>query len=176
MIDLRHFTRFSDEHPIATVISTLNAFFEEVVAAVEDHGGEVLKFIGDGLLAIFPAERSTVAAACSAALAAGRDTLDRVRRLNNLRMIEGDPPLAIGLAMHVGEVAYGNIGGRLRLDFTAIGPVVNHTSRLLELAKQLDATTVVSALFERECGGGLRSLGVHKLREVDDEQLLYSIL
>lgn len=175
MIDLRHFTRFSDEHPIITVVSTLNAFFEEIVVAVENHGGEVLKFIGDGLLAIFPGEPSKVTPACQKALAAAREALDRLHHLNHSRREEGEPPLTIGLALHVGEVAYGNIGGRLRLDFTAIGPAVNHTSRLLELAKRLDVTTAVSASFERACGATLPSLGFHELRDVDDDQLIFSI-
>lgn len=175
MVDLRRFTRFSDEHPIAAVVSMLNGFFEEVVAAVDENGGEVLKFMGDGLLAIFPAGTNSVAIACGAALDAGRDTLKRLHRLNRARLESGEQPLSIGLSLHVGQVAYGNIGGTSRLDFTAIGPAVNHTSRLLELAKRLDVSAVTSEAFKRECGVALPTLGVHLLRDVDHPQTIYSL-
>jgi adenylate cyclase len=173
MVDLRRFTRFSDEHSISVVVSTLNDFFDEMVAAVDEQAGEVLKFMGDGLLAIFPASGDGVAASCAVALAAGQDALKRLNALNHERSQRNEQPLAMGLALHVGQVAYGNIGGRSRLDFTVIGPAVNHTSRLLELAKSLDLCAVASEAFERQCGDDLPGLGMHRLRDVDSLQTVY---
>ena len=175
MVDLRRFTRFSDEHAISLVVSTLNDFFEQMAAAVDEQSGEVLKFMGDGLLAIFPDSGNAVAASCAAALAAGRGALKRLNAMNLERSQRHEQPLAIGLALHVGEVAYGNIGGRSRLDFTVIGPAVNHTNRLLELAKRLDVSAVASEAFERQCGEELASLGMHRLRDVDSPQVIYSL-
>jgi adenylate cyclase len=175
MVDLRRFTRFSDAHPISLVVSTLNDFFEQMVAAVDEQRGEVLKFMGDGLLAIFPANGSDIAASCAAALAAGQGALKRLNGMNRERSQRHEPPLAIGLALHVGAVAYGNIGGRSRLDFTVIGPAVNHTNRLLELAKNLDISAVASQAFERQCGDDLPGLGRHRLRDIDSPQTVYSL-
>jgi adenylate cyclase len=175
IVDLRRFTRFSDEHSISTVVSSLNDFFEQMVAAVDEQSGEVLKFMGDGLLAIFPANGNTVAASCAAALAAGQDALKRLSALNRERSQRNEQPLAMGLALHVGQVAYGNIGGRSRLDFTVIGPAVNHTNRLLELAKGLEARAVASEAFAQLCGNELPSLGMHRLRDVDSPQTVYSL-
>lgn len=175
MVDLRRFTRFSDEHPISVVVSTLNDFFEQMVAAVDEQGGEVLKFMGDGLLAIFPASGDSVAASCAVALAAGQGALNRLNALNQKRSQRNEQLLAMGLALHVGQVAYGNIGGRSRLDFTVIGPAVNHTSRLLELAKSLDVCAVASEAFARRCGENLPSLGMHRLRDVESLQTVHSL-
>jgi adenylate cyclase len=173
MVDLRRFTRFSDEHSISFVVSTLDDFFEQMVAAVEEKNGEVLKFMGDGLLAIFPASGNAIAAPCAAALAAGRDVLKRLKALNRERTQRKEQPIAIGLALHIGQVAYGNIGGRSRLDFTVIGPAVNHANRLLELAKSLDVPAVTSEAFAGCCGDNLPSLGKHRLRDVDSLQTVY---
>lgn len=175
IVDLRRFTRFSDEHPISVVVSSLNDFFEQMVAAVDEQNGEVLKFMGDGLLAIFPASGNAVAGSCAAALAAGMDAQKRLKILNQERSQRSEQQFALGLALHVGHVAYGNIGGRARLDFTVIGPAVNHTTRLLELAKGLDVSAVASEAFKRQCGEDLPSLGMHRLRDVDNLQTIYSL-
>ncbi|MGE4251818.1 MAG: adenylate/guanylate cyclase domain-containing protein [Parvibaculaceae bacterium] len=172
--DLRGFTRYSDTHRIDNVLSTLNDFFDALVAAIEPHGGEVLKFIGDALLAIFPAadERQLPHAP---AIAAALDTRRRIAALNAERAKAGRTLLKFGLALNVGEIAYGNIGSRTRLDFTAIGPAINHTSRLLEVAKKRNRDIVMSESFVQAAGRDFPSLGLHKLRDVAGEQQVYGL-
>lgn len=172
--DLRGFTRYSDTHQIDNVLSTLNDFFDALVAAIEPHGGEVLKFIGDALLAIFPAADKQ-SLPCAPAIAAALDTRRRIAELNAERAKAGRSLLKFGLALNAGEIAYGNIGSRTRLDFTAIGPVINHTSRLLEIAKKRNRDIVISENFVRAAGRKFPSLGLHKLRDVSGEQQVYSL-
>jgi len=172
--DLRGFTRYSDTHQIDNVLSTLNDFFDALVAAIEPHGGEVLKFIGDALLAIFPAADKQ-SLPCAPAIAAALDTRRRIAALNAERAKAGRTLLKFGLALNVGEIAYGNIGSKTRLDFTAIGPVINHTSRLLEIAKKRNCDIVISENFVRAAGREFPSLGLHKLRDVSGEQQVYSL-
>ena len=156
MADLRGFTRFSDEQPIETVLATLNGFFGVMVEAITSEGGEVLKFMGDALLAIFPAADHDLSGPSQAAMAA---TVKAARDASQLGY-------SFGLALHAGEVAYGNIGGRTRLDFTVIGPAVNHTNRLLELSKKIDCTVVASGAFAACCELPLKRLGKYRLRDV----------
>jgi adenylate cyclase len=172
--DLRGFTRYSDTHPIDHVLSTLNDFFDAMVSAIEPEGGEVLKFIGDALLAIFPAEDKD-RLPCEPAIAAALETRRRIALLNAERAKAGRSLLKIGLALNVGEIAYGNIGSKTRLDFTAIGPAINHTSRLLEIAKKRNRDIVISESFVRAAGREFPSLGFHKLRDVAGEQQVYSL-
>lgn len=173
--DMRGFTHYSDTHPIANVLSTLNDFFDALVAAIEPQGGEVLKFIGDALLAIFPAgegERMPAAPAIAAAL----DARERIAALNIERAKAGRIELKFGLALDAGEIAYGNIGSRSRLDFTAIGPVVNHAARLLEVAKRINRDIVASERFvEAATGFAFESLGSHALRDIAGDQEVFGI-
>jgi adenylate cyclase len=172
--DLRGFTRYSDTHPIANVLSTLNDFFDALVEAIEPHGGEVLKFIGDALLAIFPAtDQQTLPYA--PAIAAALDTRKKIAALNVERAKAGRSQLKFGLALNVGEIAYGNIGSRTRLDFTAIGPAINHTSRLLEVAKKRNRDIVVSENFVCAAGSEFPNLGYHSLRDIAGEQKVFYI-
>jgi adenylate cyclase len=168
--DMRGFTRWSDVAPRDEVIATLNAWFECVADPVETGQGEILKFIGDGLLAIFPGD-SDRAAACKRALAAARAAVANVARLNDTLA----RPIAFGLALHVGEVAFGNIGSRKRLDFTVIGPAVNHAARLQELTKSLQRTVLASGAFARCSGSALEPLGRHLLRDVAAAEDVYTI-
>jgi adenylate cyclase len=168
--DMRGFTRWSDVAPREEVIDTLNAWFECLASPVGEAEGEILKFIGDGLLAIFPAVEDA-ATACERALAAAQRAVENVARLN-----EGlARPVAFGLALHVGEVAFGNIGSRKRLDFTVIGPAVNHAARLQELTKSLQRTVLASGAFAAAIGGGLAPLGRHRLRDVDTPEDIFTI-
>jgi len=139
--DMRDFTGLSDRLPGPDMIRLLNAYFERLVEAVQTNGGEVLKFIGDGMLAIFPVTNAMPAAeAAKAALRAGRSALASINTLNGA---EGDAleietpwrPLDLGIAIHRGMVFYGNIGARDRLDFTATGPAVNVAARLEPMCK-----------------------------------------
>jgi adenylate cyclase len=134
--DLRGFTERSDRLPSERMIAILNALFEAQAAEIRGHGGEILKFIGDGLLAIFPiAETDAVAAVARTAVAAARKAITTVASLVDHPAMEGEPPLDIVVALHVGTVHYGNIGAADRLDITVIGPAVNLVSRIENAAK-----------------------------------------
>jgi adenylate cyclase len=174
--DLRGFTRFSEHSPIPNVLAQLNTWFGIIGEVVETHEGEVLKFIGDAVLAIFPtSDGRDRGAACRKALAAAQEFCRRTDEENIQRQAAGAPPLKHGLALHVGEVAYGNVGAARRLDFTVIGPAVNRASRLLDLAKQLDRKVLVSQALAREIDQPLTDLGQHTLRDVEKSQLIYTL-
>ena len=164
--DLRGFTELSEAAEPQQVITALDAWFDRIAGAVHAFGGEVLKFIGDGVLAIFPIGERDAAAACDAALRAiaaaraGMDHLDRTRATQNL------PPLPFGTALHVGEMLWGNIGTADRLDFTAIGSAVNLVSRLEGLCRPLGRTVLASGAFARETTQPLVPLGEHRLRGI----------
>ncbi|MDP8917642.1 MAG: adenylate/guanylate cyclase domain-containing protein [Pseudomonadota bacterium] len=174
--DLRGFTFLSEQSPIPVVLTHLNAWFGIIGEVVEAHGGEVLKFIGDAVLAIFPnsGEHDRMAA-CRRALAAAQEFCRRSEAENVLRRSSGSPPLEHGLALHVGEVAYGNVGASRRLDFTVIGPAVNRASRLLDLAKRLNRPVLVSHALAREVDHPLVDLGRHRLRDVEKPQRVFTL-
>ena len=119
--DMRGFTALSDANPAAEVVKTLDAYFDCVASPIDDHGGEVLKFIGDAVLGIFPIEDAGPGEPCRRALAAVDDARANLARLNADRATRGEPALGLGIALHAGEVMYGNIGAKNRLDFTVIG-------------------------------------------------------
>jgi adenylate cyclase len=163
--DLRGFTARSDRLPGDRMIALLNALFDAQAKAIHHHGGEILKFIGDGLLAIFPIETPGAAAeATRHALDAAVEAHAAVRGLGDELAAVGEPPLHIVVALHAGTAIYGNIGAADRLDFTVIGPAVNLVSRIEAVAKTLDLPIVVSDEFARAYGRPLRSLGTHQLR------------
>ena len=174
--DLRGFTLLSEQSPIPEVLAHLNAWFGIIGEVVEAHGGEVLKFIGDAVLAIFPtSDEHDRRAACRKALAAAQEFVRRTDAENALRRSSGTPALVHGLALHVGEVAYGNVGAPHRLDFTVIGPAVNRASRLLDLAKRLDRQVLVSHALAREVAQPLVDLGRHHLRDVERPQRVFTL-
>jgi adenylate cyclase len=163
--DLRGFTALSDRLPGAQMIALLNALFDAQATAIAGHGGEILKFIGDGLLAIFPIEHADKAAtAARCALDAAVQAVAAARGLMHDPSLVDEPPLEIVVALHVGTAIYGNIGAADRLDFTVIGPAVNLVSRIEAVAKALDQPIVVSDDFARAYGGPLQPLGRHELR------------
>jgi adenylate cyclase len=163
--DLRAFTERSDRLPGDRMIWILNALFDAQAKAIHGHGGEILKFIGDGLLAIFPIEDgATAGRAATNALEAAQEAVAAVRRLNCEPSMADEPPLEIVVALHVGTVVYGNIGAAERLDFTVIGPAVNLVSRLEAMAKTLNTKIVLSDDFARAYERPLTSLGYHSLR------------
>jgi len=163
--DLRGFTERSDRLEGSQVIVMLNALFDAQAKAIAGHGGEILKFIGDGLLSIFPIESADKAAAAARnALAAAVEAVEAARELTNSPLLSSEPTLEIVVALHIGTVIYGNIGAADRLDFTVIGPAVNLVSRIEAVAKKLNLPVVVSDDFARAYGEGLRPIGRHKLR------------
>ncbi|MBM3545481.1 MAG: adenylate/guanylate cyclase domain-containing protein [Alphaproteobacteria bacterium] len=156
--DLRGFTPLSEILAPGELIGLLNATFGAQVPAIEKHGGEVMKFMGDSLLAIFPAS-SGPEAACGSALAAAEEAYAACAALETI-----DTPTRIGLGLHVGKVSYGNIGGETRLDFTCIGPAVNLTSRLQGLAATEGWPMAMSEAFAAALPRTTRSLGRYQLK------------
>ncbi len=164
--DLRGFTRLSDRLPSDVVVDVLNRYFDCQVAAITAHGGEVLKFMGDGLLAVFPvAEQGRDAVkVCADVMMAVESCCADVGALNYAERGFAVEQFHFALALHVGTVLYGNIGGGNRLDFTCIGPAVNLAARLEALAKKLDRTVVASADFVGYAGGDWTDLGEFPIR------------
>jgi adenylate cyclase len=164
--DLRNFTGLSDHLPTEGLLSLLNDAFELQVDAIERVGGTVLKFMGDGLLAIFPASHEDDGrAACAAALAAAAEVAARLPDLDRRR---GDTSVRYGLALHFGDVVFGNIGSRSRLDFTVIGPAVNRAARLEALTSRLGHAVLLSGDVAARCGAPVTSLGHHALKGVSE--------
>ena len=162
--DLRGFTALADRLPREELIALLNGYFEIMGGAIEARDGEILKFVGDAVLAVFPLPDGPCAADCEAAtcaraLDAAEEALAGMARLNAERAAWGQPTLRYGLALHVGDVMYGNIGAPNRLDFTVIGPAVNLVSRIEGLCARLDRPVLTSEAFARHCPERLASLG-----------------
>jgi len=173
--DIRGFTRLSNTLPADKIIEFLNKYFGAMTAAVEAHGGEVLKFIGDEVMAIFPYETSEEARdAAMRALMAARETLTRIEAINTERTCMMTPDLSVGIALHAGDVFYGNVGSETRLDFTVVGPVVNLAARIAELAKDLERQLLVSdALADiMGCRSGL--FGRYQVKGFDEPVAVYS--
>jgi class 3 adenylate cyclase len=163
--DLRDFTALSEAAEPAAMIAALDSWFDRVAGAVHAFGGEVLKFIGDGVLAIFPVT-SAPAAACEAALRAVVAARAGMAHLDAARQAQGLPPLPFGAALHLGEILWGNIGAADRLDFTAIGPAVNLVSRLEGLCRPLGRSVLISGALAAEVTTPLVPLGEHALRGI----------
>jgi adenylate cyclase len=173
--DLRGFTALSESNPPAAVIRALDAWFDRIAGPVHAFGGEVLKFIGDGVLAIFPVAEGSPRAACDAALRAVAAARTGMAHLDEARRREGLPPLRFGAALHLGEMLWGNIGAADRLDFTAIGPAVNLVSRLEGLCRPLDKVVLVSGTFAAETGVSLIPLGTHALRGIASPCAVFTV-
>jgi adenylate cyclase len=161
--DLRDFTAISDLWPRDDVIQLLNDYFDAMSDPIERHGGEILKFMGDGLLAIFPLSKPS---ACEDLLTAIREGQEAMAQLNEQHKRLGREPLRYGVGVHVGDVMYGNIGSRRRLDFTVIGPAVNVASRLESLTKEVKRPVLLSRAFVEmaTCSQEMDSLGSFPLR------------
>lgn len=173
--DLEGFTRIADTTGRDQLLSLLNEYADCLVSTIAEHGGEVLKFMGDGILAMFPLGED---APCARALAAAAAALGKVDGLNARRGEAGLPRTGIHLALHVGEVLYGNIGSRERLDFTVLGPAVNEVARIEAMCRSLDQRVVISAAFAEAagaCRSRLVSLGRYALRGVRRPEELFTI-
>ncbi|HZZ59614.1 MAG TPA: adenylate/guanylate cyclase domain-containing protein [Roseiarcus sp.] len=164
--DLRGFTALSEGNPPPEVIAALNAWFDRIGLSAHAFGGEILKFIGDGVFAIFPVVGGSPREACDAALSAVSAARAGMAHLHEERRRQGLAPLPFGVALHLGEILWGNIGAADRLDFTAIGPAVNLVSRLEGLCRLLDKSVLVSGAFAAETGTPLVPLGTHALRGI----------
>ncbi|WP_395021420.1 adenylate/guanylate cyclase domain-containing protein [Dongia sp.] len=172
--DMRDFTARADRMQAQDLIALLNRYFDCQVPAIREHGGEVLKFMGDGLLAIFPIEAAAVSEVCDRALAAARAVEAAVAGAD-WAGLEAPAAVKFGVALHVGEVLYGNVGSSNRLDFTCIGPAVNLAARIEALSGEIGRTILASAEFAAACGGAMTPLGAFALKGVAAEQVVYGV-
>ena len=175
--DLRNSTRLADTIPREAYLASLDQYFDCVAGAVMEQGGEVLKFIGDAVLAIFPIDDKpeAFANACAQALAAIRQGYQHMESVNETRAAEGQPVLNFGTGLHRGNITYGNIGTNKRLDFTVIGPAVNEASRIEDLCKKLNQPVLASAAFAAGVSDDLESLGDHELHGVKKKQEIFKV-
>jgi adenylate cyclase len=172
--DLRDFTTLSETAEPSAVIGVLDGWFDRIAGAVHAFGGEVLKFIGDGVLAIFPVTAAP-AEACEAALRAVIAARAGMAHLDASRQAQGLPPLPFGVALHLGDILWGNIGAADRLDFTAIGPAINLVSRLEGLCRPLGRSVLISGAVAAETTMPLLPLGEHPLRGIAAPCAVYTL-
>jgi adenylate cyclase len=172
--DLRGYTAISDSASPDEIIPLLNDYAEAVIRSIHDARGDVLKLVGDGVLAIFKADDQ--AEACRCALQAEAYLRAKLHQLNQRRAAEGRPVTSVYLGLHVGEVLYGNIGSDDRLDFTVVGPAVNEVSRIASICRSVDRHVVLSSAFAALVPeANLVSLGRYALRGVGRAQELFTI-
>jgi adenylate cyclase len=172
--DLRGFTELSERLPGEELLRLLNDYFGLMTEVVGRHGGEVLKFIGDGLLAVFPLQDGASAVA-ERALVAAQEAEAGISALNDQRVKAGSSRIRFGLALHVGEVLYGNIGAESRLDFTVIGPAVNLAARIESLCGTLDRRVLLSDDFAALCNTAVEPLGSFQLKGIGTSHPIFGV-
>ena len=174
--DLRDFTGLNERMAADELLELLNNYLQLVGDALKANGGEILKFIGDGVMAYFPAEDALfLPYVTNSAIAAARRLIEDIEAANEARAAGGHDPVRFGVGLHVGPVTFGNIGTEDRLDFTVIGPAVNRAARLEGLTKQLGVPVLASAEFNAACTVPLKSLGKHALRGVPEPVEVFTL-
>jgi len=174
--DLRDFTGLNERMAPSDLLELLNNYLSLVGDALKANGGEILKFIGDGVMAYFPAEDALfLPYVTNSAIAAARRLIDDIEAANEARAAGGHDPVRFGVGLHVGPVTFGNIGTEDRLDFTVIGPAVNRAARLESLTKQLGVPVLASAEFNAASTVPLKSLGRHTLRGVPEPVEVFTL-
>jgi len=174
--DLRNFTHLTETLPANQLLDMLNDYFEFVSAAVSARGGEILRFIGDAMLIVFPIDADmSHRAACNAAIDAALDACNTLATLNHRRQRHGQPPIEFGVGLNVGEVIYGNVGAPDRLDFTVMGPAVNRTARLESLTKSLGTNILFSEEFAKLIDAPVQDLGAHEMKGIDGLQKVFGL-
>lgn len=175
--DLRDFTPLTENLPTRQLLAMLNAYFETVSAAVSARGGEILRFVGDAMLVVFPADAQRhLERACRDAVDAASDAFARLAILNDQRQREGVPAIRFGVGLSAGEVIYGNVGAPDRLDFTVIGPSVNRAARLESLTRKLDVPLLMTAPFAGRLDRPVRSVGLHSLKGLPEPVEVYALV
>jgi adenylate cyclase len=177
--DIRGFTRVSDATSGPAIIEMLDDVFETLAAPLRTRGGQVLKFIGDAMLATFSFEKADQAQTCRRALEAAIEAMGALEARNAERVAAGLPIVSVDLALHVGEVLYGNVGAADRLDFTVIGPAVNEVARIEKLCDALGRKLLISDRFVAaggNCQGRLESLGRYTLRGVGEPKEIFGLV
>ena len=174
-IDLRGFTSLSDRLPPDELIHLLDSYFDIAAGAIGEQGGEVLKFVGDSVLATFQAGEGEERRVAAQALAAAEAILMRLAAENEVRAATGRALIRIGIGLHIGEVFYGNVGATDRLDFTAIGPAVNLVCRLEGLTKRLGRPLLLSQEFAAFCDRPLFSLGFQPVKGLGEPAEVFAL-
>jgi len=177
--DLREFTHLTETYAADDVLDLLNAYFEHVHTAVTAYGGEILRFIGDAMLIVFPVQEGKDPAkarrdACRAALDAAVDAFSSLAVMNSLRRRDGKPEIRFGVGLHFGHVVYGNVGAPGRLDFTVMGPAVNRTSRMESLTKEIGIPLILSEEMGRIADVPVTPRGKHAMKGVAEPQSVVS--
>ena len=174
--DLRDFTPLTESLPANELLDLLNSYFEIVTAAVTARGGEVLRFIGDAMLIVFPVSRSvSVEHACRAAVDAATDSFDNLAVLNLRRARSSQSEIKFGVGLHIGEVIYGNVGAPDRLDFTVMGPAVNRTARLESVTKEAGHLLLMSPEFAGTLNQDTVSLGRFPMKGIIGDQEVFTL-
>jgi adenylate cyclase len=175
--DIRGFTAIADATPGLVVVELINSIFETLTASLRPRGGQVLKFLGDGMLATFSLIDATRDETCAQAIDAAAEAMEALDRLTAERQKAGKPVAVVDLALHLGEVLYGNVGAVDRLDFTVIGPAVNEVARIETLCEPLGRKVLISAELAAAVGASrpLVPLGHHTLRGVREPQEIYGL-
>lgn len=164
--DLRKSTDLGDKLPGPELLATLNDYFSCTAGAVMDHGGEVLRFVGDAVLAIFPCQDTSLSDACNNATMAAMDALERMASINEVRQKEGKESLAFGLGLHMGELMFGNIGVPERLDFSVTGPAANEAARIETLTKEIQLPVLASKEFVDHAPPHWKLVGQYPMRGI----------
>lgn len=174
--DLRNFTQLTETLPENELLALLNSYFEFVFEAVDAHGGEVLRFIGDAMLIVFTAEAcGDLKRACEAAVLAAEEAFAKLAQLNATRRSENKVEIQFGVGLHEGKVLYGNVGAPSRLDFTVMGPAVNRTARLESLTKDVGHPLLVSKEFSTYLDRTVTSQGFHRLKGIAEPQEAFAL-
>jgi adenylate cyclase len=174
--DLRNFTQMTENLPPKQVLELLNDYFSFVSAAVTARGGEILRFIGDAMLIVFPIDDNMCPqTACNAALDSAIDALNTIASLNHQRRRHGLPEIKFGVGLNIGEVVYGNVGAPDRLDFTVMGPAVNRTARLESLTKDHNCNVLFSEQFANLIETPSEYLGLHEMKGIAEPQAVYAL-
>jgi adenylate cyclase len=174
--DLRNFTHLTETLTAEQVLKLLNEYFELVAAAVTARGGEILRFIGDAMLIVFPIDDNMCEqTACNAAIDAAIDAQSTLLSLNHRRRRHGEPQIEFGVGLNIGEVIYGNVGSPDRLDFTVMGPAVNRTARLESLTRELGCNILFSQKFAELVDTPSEYLGQHEMKGIAEPQAVYAL-
>lgn len=177
--DMQGFTKIAERTSSSDLIDMLNAYFDTLVSSIHAAGGEVLKFMGDGLMAIFKLDDKDTRDVCRVALDTVEDVRRRIAEINQVRNASEKVTTDLYIAVHLGDVEYGNIGAKDRLDFTVVGPAVNKVSRIEAMCRPLERDIVISSAFARaavDCQDRMVSLGRYALRGVEQPEELYTLM
>lgn len=175
LADLKSFTALNERFPPERIVGWLNEHFDAIGRPVEQFGGEILKFMGDSLLAIFPTDIEDPANACQRALSAAKTAIEANVAVNRRRAVSEEPELLVDIVLHIGEVFYGNVGAARRLDFTAIGRAVNEAARMEKLCDTVGHSLLASELFVSHIQNGFERLGTFTLKGVSEPATVYGL-